>query len=96
MLQRQGQLGADGNPAAPPRRPNQPPRPTPGASGGRRQPPTQFLREVRTELRRVAWPTRSEVINYSLIVLVTLALIMILIFGLDFLFAKSILFLFKS
>ena len=96
MLQRQGQLGADGNPAAPARRPAQPPRPAPGSAGGKRKPPTEFLREVRTELRRVAWPTRSEVINYSIIVLVTLALIMILIFGLDFVFAKSILFLFKS
>ena len=50
------------------------------ASAGRRRrrarrrrrsapPPRQFLKEVRAELRKVAWPTRPEVINYSIIVL---------------------------
>ena len=35
----------------------------------------QFLREVRGELRKVVWPTRSEVINYSIIVLVCLIIL---------------------
>ena len=29
----------------------------------------EFLKEVRGELRKVAWPTRAETINYSIIVL---------------------------
>ena len=37
--------------------------------------PLQFLREVRGELRKVAWPTRSEVINYSIIVLVAVIIL---------------------
>ncbi len=32
----------------------------------------QFFREVRQELRQVAWPTRSEVINYTTVTLITL------------------------
>ena len=58
--------------------------------------PATFVREVRGELRRVAWPTRAEVINYSTIVLVTLVVLVALIFVLDFAFAKSILFLFDT
>ena len=34
--------------------------------------PGQFLREVRSELRQVAWPNRSEVVNYTTVTLVTL------------------------
>ena len=33
--------------------------------------PAQYLREVRDEMRKVAWPTRPEVVRYSTIVTVT-------------------------
>jgi len=33
----------------------------------------RYLGDVRTELKRVVWPTRSEVINSSMVVIVTLA-----------------------
>ena len=55
-----------------------------------------FLRDVRTELRRVAWPTRAEVVNYSVIVLITLVVLISAIFVLDFGFARGILFLFET
>jgi len=32
----------------------------------------KYFTDVRTELRRVVWPSRSEVINSSVIVIVTL------------------------
>ncbi len=32
----------------------------------------QYLRDVRIELKRVVWPTRPEVINSSMVVIVTL------------------------
>jgi preprotein translocase subunit SecE len=32
----------------------------------------QYLRDVRAEMRRVVWPGRSEVINSSVVVVVTL------------------------
>ncbi|MBN2839907.1 MAG: preprotein translocase subunit SecE [Coriobacteriia bacterium] len=32
----------------------------------------QYLHDVRTELRRVVWPSRREVINSSIVVIITL------------------------
>ena len=58
--------------------------------------PGQFLREVRSELRQVAWPNRSEVINYTTVTLVTLLSLMVLIFILNYAFAKGVLWLFKT
>ncbi len=52
--------------------------------------PAQFLKEVRTELRRVAWPSRGEVVQYSLIVLVTTIIIGAYIFGLDQVFGQLV------
>jgi preprotein translocase subunit SecE len=56
----------------------------------------QFLREVRAELRKVAWPTRGEVINSTIIVLVAVIVMTTLIFGMDFAFAKFVFFLFNE
>jgi preprotein translocase subunit SecE len=61
----------------------------------RRTTPRQFLHEVNVEMRKVAWPTRSETINYASVVLVTLILVMALIFGLDTGFSEVSLYLFK-
>jgi preprotein translocase subunit SecE len=69
-------------------------RPAPGAPK-RRASPRQFLHEVNVEMRKVAWPTRETTINYSIVVLVTLAILMAVIFGLDLGFSKLALFLFK-
>ena len=94
MMQRQGQLEADGSPAtrrtAPPRtRPTAPPEV--GAPGR----VVEFFREVRSELRQVAWPTRSEVVNSATVVLVTLILLVSLIFLLNYAFSHAVNFLFK-
>jgi preprotein translocase subunit SecE len=91
MLQRQGQLGPDGEVARTPREPR-----SVATSQRERTTPGQYIREVRGELRKVAWPTREEVVRYSLIVLFTVAVLTALIFGLDFMFAKAIFFLFKQ
>jgi len=32
----------------------------------------RYLKDVRTELRRVIWPSKAEVINSSIVVIVTL------------------------
>jgi preprotein translocase subunit SecE len=90
MMQRQGQIEADGTAAL--RRPPQPrPRPT-----TQRTSPAQFLREVRAELRKVAWPSRSEVVNYSTVVLFTLVILTALIFLFNYAFAHAVLWLFKT
>ena len=90
MAQRQGQ---DPDGEAAPKRTAPPPRRPP-----KREPfrPGQFLREVRSELRQVAWPNRSEVINYTTVTLVTLLSLMVLIFILNYAFAKGVLWLFKT
>ncbi len=95
LLQRQGQLGADGAPAT---------RRAPTQAPSRRLPEDQrpsfpvrvanFLREVRSEISKVLWPKRQEVVNYSTVVLTTLILVALLIFGLNFAFARGVSFLF--
>ena len=92
LMQRQGQVGPDGSPAT--RRPPQP-RSAP-KQPAQRTSPTTFLKEVRGELRKVAWPSKSEVINYSTVVLIALVVLIGLIFVLDYLFAKSVLFVFET
>ena len=89
MLQRQGQMGADGAPT----RTKAPPRPAPRPTRERTS-PRQYLREVRGELRKVAWPTRAEVTRYSVIVLITVVVLGAFIFLLDYAFAKGVFFLF--
>jgi preprotein translocase subunit SecE len=92
MLQKQGQLGADGAPVARKRPAPQAPRP---ASRHERTGPVQFLREVRGELRKVAWPTRSEVVNYSIVVLATVVILTAYIATLDFAFGEAVFNLFE-
>jgi preprotein translocase subunit SecE len=91
-LQKQGQMGADGAPAFK-TKPASRPAPRPASQRTR---PAAFFREVRGELRKVAWPTRAEVANYSTIVFISLVFIIILIFLLDLAFAKSVLWLFET
>ena len=82
-LQRQGQMDGEGNPIATKRdsRPVQSERVT----------PFEYVREVRQELGRVLWPTRREVINYTIVVIVTLIIVTGLVSLLDFLFAEGLL-----
>ena len=91
MMQRQGQVGADGAPA--------PRRATSAQDLQRRRSqrtkPAQFFREVREEMRQVSWPTRPEVINYTTIVLFVLIFMSLYIFGLGYGFSKFVTFLFQ-
>ena len=57
----------------------------------RRTPPGQFLREVRLELKKVAWPTRQELLSYTVVVMVAVTFLTLLVFGLDLFFAKVVL-----
>jgi preprotein translocase subunit SecE len=87
----------DDGTAAPARRVEPTERRTRPAAGAprRRASPRQFLHEVNVEMRKVAWPTRNETINYSTVVLITLAVLMAFIFVLDLGFSKLALFLYK-
>jgi preprotein translocase subunit SecE len=89
MLRKQGELAADGSPA--------PKRAEPRSSAAPREQratPRQFVREVRGELRKVAWPSRDEVIRYSVIVLITVLLLTGFVALVDWLSTEGVLFLF--
>lgn len=89
MAQRSGEVDADGAPIAQRRQqPNQRQRED-------RATPAEFMREVRGELRKVAWPSRSEVISYSTIVFVLVVALTLFIAGLDWGFGEAILKLFE-
>ena len=87
---KQGLADEEGSPVATRRE-----APTPPPKGDRSS-PGAFMREVRGELRRVNWPTRNEVVNYSIVVLITVVILTSFIGGLDYGFAESILRLFTS
>ena len=50
--------------------------------------------EVRGEMRKVAWPTKREIINSTIIVLIAVVVMTALIFGFDYASSKFVLFLF--
>ncbi|WP_157965395.1 preprotein translocase subunit SecE [Euzebya rosea] len=67
---------------------------TGGPERAKRTGPGQFMKEVRVELRRVAWPSRQEVAQYSLIVLAVTLVLGAIIFGLDQLFGQIVFWIF--
>ena len=56
----------------------------------------EFGRDVRAELRQVAWPTRSEVVSAAVVVLGVLVALVAAIFGLNWLFSHAVNWLYKS
>jgi preprotein translocase subunit SecE len=65
-------------------------RPLTGAQRRERTSVRTFLREVRGELRRVAWPSAKEVRSYSLVVLVTVTLLTLYVALLDAAFGRAV------
>jgi preprotein translocase subunit SecE len=55
-----------------------------------------FVREVVAELRKVIWPTRKELLTYTAVVVVFVALMLTLVAGLDWVFAKGVLWVFGN
>ncbi len=49
----------------------------------------QFLRDARSELRRVVWPTPKEARNLTLVVMVLSAVLGLLMWAFDLLFARG-------
>lgn len=48
----------------------------------------QFLKEVRTELNKVSWPTKKELFSYTGVVGLTVVIVCALIWVCDTAFAK--------
>ena len=57
---------------------------------------SRFFREVVAELRKVIWPTRNELLTYTAVVVVFVAVMTALVMGLDYLYAKGVLFVFGN
>jgi preprotein translocase subunit SecE len=78
LLKRQGALDDQGKPTRAPRQ----------QASRDRVGPAQYLREVRDEMRKVAWPGRPEVVRYSIIVTATVvaytAFVGVIDFGLQY------------
>ena len=49
----------------------------------------KFLRDVRIELGKVTWPTRKDLMQSTLVVLVAVAIATVYTFGLDTVFAQE-------
>jgi preprotein translocase subunit SecE len=56
--------------------------------------PREYFSEVKGEMRKVAWPSKKEVINSTIIVLIAIIVMTSLIFGFDYVSSKFVLFLF--
>jgi preprotein translocase subunit SecE len=54
----------------------------------------RFLREIVAELRKVIYPTRSELVTYTIVVMVFVSVLTAFIFGLDWGLARAVLYIF--
>jgi preprotein translocase subunit SecE len=79
QLRKMGALDEDGKPSRTQRQPKK---------KSERTGIRQYLREVRDEMRKVAWPTRPEVKRYSIIVVITVIVYTALVGAFDFIFAE--------
>jgi preprotein translocase subunit SecE len=69
------------------------------ASGGRGAPPrrnifqriVQYYREVVSELRKVIWPGRNELVTYSVVVLVFVVVVTAIVASLDYGLTRAVL-----
>ncbi|MGQ0468034.1 MAG: preprotein translocase subunit SecE [Sporichthyaceae bacterium] len=50
-----------------------------------------YYRQVVAELRKVIWPTRNELINYTWVVLIFVAIMIAFVSTADYLFSKAVL-----
>ena len=55
-----------------------------------------FFREIVAELRKVIWPTRNELLTYTAVVVVFVTVMTAIVAGLDYVYAKGVLFVFGN
>jgi preprotein translocase subunit SecE len=55
---------------------------------GRRIAPLDFIHDVRSELRKVVWPTQRETINLTVVVLALSVAVGLFLGGIDFVFQE--------
>jgi len=57
--------------------------------------PVTFYRQVIAELRKVVWPTRPEVVTYTVVVLIAVVVMTAVLWGIDSLLYKGVFALFS-
>ncbi len=50
----------------------------------------QFFKEVLGELKKLSWPTRKELVSYTLTVIGFIALMAVIIYALDLVFSEGL------
>ena len=50
----------------------------------------KYIREVRQELKKVAWPSREELTTYTVVVFGMTTILTLVVFGMDWAFNKAI------
>ena len=65
-------------------------RPAKGRGGA----PTRYVRESVSEMRKVLWPSRTELVTYAIVTIVFVVIMVAIVAGLDFGFTKLVLSLF--
>lgn len=48
---------------------------------------SKFFKETKIEMRKVIWPSRHELLNYTLVVIVSVVVVTLLIVAVDFIFS---------
>lgn len=64
-----------------------------GRRGGRGGNPINFVRDVRSELRKVAWPSQRETVNLTVVVIALSVSVGLFLGGTDFVFQELFRFL---
>ena len=64
------------------------------AKRGTRTTPALFLRQMAAELRKVIWPTRKELITYTVVCMVFVVFMVAIVTSLDFGFTKLMFWIF--
>lgn len=65
-----------------------------GKPAKKRTTPALFVRQVVAELRKVIWPTRKELITYTVVSLIFVMLMVTIVSGLDWGLQKAIFWIF--
>ncbi len=73
-------------------------RPPQAPGGSKRQgvSAARFVRESIAELKKVEWPSRNEVTTYGIVVVITLIVLGLYVFGIDVALARAVFAFFKG
>jgi preprotein translocase subunit SecE len=66
-----------------------------GKSASKRTTPALFYRQIVAELRKVIWPTRRELVTYTVVALVFVLIMVGIVTGLDYAFGQGVIALFS-